>query len=286
MSASFPKFSRELASHQHGYHRPYGRIDRTLALKWFSQRSLVCPESYLDFLCEVGPGKFFSGALTLFAVEPQAELDRWTDQLPAETRADFFAIGYDGTTEGCYCLKSSGNDEALYWHNWETGETALYDPTFLNWIERSPSQLFNETAYSGYKKIKSPEKVHEIIEQRRAFEVSLVAYEKKLVRPPGQEKDFLPRYNRVTCTIRKRSESELKQLTFIVRRTGSAVGADNRQPVTLSLPELGVGEQVTVDVFAFDPFNVRFEDIVLDYTADIDLGSPTRSQYAELRPYL
>jgi hypothetical protein len=286
MGVSFPKFSRELAIHQGGYHRPYGPIDRALALEFFSQRSLVCPDSYLDFVCEIGPGRFFAGSLTLFPIQAQGELDRWTEQLRVEANADFFAIGYDGTTDGCYCLRSLGGDEALYWHGWEAGETALYDSSFANWIEQTPSQLFSEKSYAAYRPIANPEKVQEVIEQRKAFDVSLVNYDKKLVRPPGKEKAFLPRYNRITCAVRKRQESALKQLTFVVRRTGSSVGADNRQHVTITLPEFEVGQQATVEAFVFDPFNVRFEDIVVEYTADIDLASPTRSQYAELKPYL
>jgi hypothetical protein len=71
-----------------------------------------------------------------------------------------------------------------------------------------------------------------------------------------------------------------------VRRKGSSVGADNVEQVTVSLPYFAAGQEVTVDAFAFDPFNVPFEGIVVDYTADIDLSSPMRSRYAELKPYL
>src|SRR5579862_7293292 len=104
MSVSFPKFSHELALHPGGYHHGYGRVDLLLAGKWFQQRSVNCPDSYLNFLCEIGPGRFFSGGLTLFSVEPQGELDQWTGRLPPLIRASLFVIGYDGTTEGCYCL--------------------------------------------------------------------------------------------------------------------------------------------------------------------------------------
>lgn len=283
---SFPNFSRELALHPGGYHHGYGRVDRSLGAKWFLQRSVHCVASYLDFLSEIGPGRFFSGGLTLFSVEPQGDLDQWTGRLPNEIRASLFAIGYDGTTEGCYCLKSSGADDAVYWHNWETGDAQPYAPTFFNWIERSPSELFSRSVYSGYKKIKNIEKVRETIEQRKAFDVRLSSFEKKLVRPPGKEKDFLPRYNRVTCKIRKCSESALEQLTFEIRRTGSSVGADNVQHLTIPLPDFAVGQEVTVDAFAFDPFNVPFKTIVVDYTPEIDLGSPRRSHYAELKQYL
>jgi hypothetical protein len=286
MSYLFPKFSRELLAHPGGYHDSYGRVDRLLATKWFSQRAVHCPDSYLDFLSEIGPGRFFSGGLTLFAAEPFGEIDRWTERLPSGIGVDLIAIGYDGTTEGCYCLKNSGTDDAVYWHNWETGVAQPFGRTFVDWIEESPSELFNSSVYSGYKKIKNLERVLEIIEQRRGFEVRLLFFEKQLVRPPGKEKDFLPRYNRVTCAIRKRVETGLAQLTFEVRRTGSSVGADNVQHVTVSLSEFGVGQEITVDAFAFDPFNVPFERIVVDYTPDIDLGSPKRSRYAELAQYL
>lgn len=284
--STFPKFADELAVHPGGYHHSYGRVDRSLFAEWFSQRSVQCPRPYLDFLSEIGPGRFFSGGLDLLSVEPGGDLDLWTEKLPSKARAHFFAIGYDGTTEGCYCLRRSVTDDAVYWHNWETGETAQCSPKFFDWIEHSPSKLFNDSAYAGYKKIKSLEQVREIIKQRKAFEVRLLSFDKKLVRPPGKENDFLPRYNRVICGICKRNASDLGQLTFEVRRTGSSVGTDNVQQVTISLPAFAVGQEITVEAFAFDPFNVPFGEIILDYTPEVDLGSPKRARYAELKQYL
>jgi len=286
MSTSFPKFADELAVHPGGYHYGYGRTDPSLSTEWFSQRLVQCPGPYLDFLSEIGPGRFFSGALALFSAEPQGDIDSWTERLPRKSPAEFFAIGYDGTTEGCYCLKNSGTDESVYWHSWETGETRPCSPKFINWIEQSPSKLFNHSVYAGYKKIKNLERVRKIIEDRRAFAVRLLSYEKELVRPPGKEQDFLPRYNRVICSVHKHSESSLKQLTFEVRRIGSPVGTDNVQYVTVSLPDFAAGQEISVEAFAFDPFNVPFEEISVDYTPEIDLGSPMRVRYAELRQYL
>jgi hypothetical protein len=77
-------------------------------------------------------------------------VDAVTSELAEEDRSKFFAIGYDGTTEGCYCLNREGVDDRVYWHNWETGTTEAYRANFVQWIEDCPDELFNRTAYAGF----------------------------------------------------------------------------------------------------------------------------------------
>src|SRR6266404_122551 len=106
-SLSFPRFVRELKDHPApGYHTIYGQVDRLTATAWFGQRLVCCPQPYLDFLNDIGSGSFFAGSLVLFSIEsPGSLIDITTNRLPEDERARFVVIGYDGTTEGCYCLR-------------------------------------------------------------------------------------------------------------------------------------------------------------------------------------
>jgi hypothetical protein len=281
----FPNFARELELHPGGYHRTYGRVGLSQAMDWFAKRSINCPQPYLDFLSEIGPGSYFSGGLVLFDVEPGGVLDRATGKLSDAVSADFFACGYDGSTEGCYCLRRNGAD-SVYWFNWQTGHTQLEQESFRAWIEEAPGKLFNKTVYAGYKRIKDIAGIFRVVEERKRYQIRLLQADKTLVRPPGHEKDLLPRYNRLVCGVRKLEESQLRQLTFTVCRIGSPVGNDNVQYVTAVLPEIVPGEEVKVETYAFDPFNVPFEEIVINYSPEIDLGSPMRVRFAEIKDYL
>ena len=285
MSARFPRFVCELKEHPGGYHQTYGRTERSVAAEWFAQRSIPCLPSYLDFLSEVGAGRFFSGQLELFEAEPGGRVDRMTNEM-GDGSHTYFAIGYDGTTAGCYCLKRSGTEETVYWCDYETGAIRSHRSSFVDWIEESPKELFSQVVYAGYKRIKDIDQARRVIEGRKSFEVRLLRYDEQLVRPPKKENDFLPRYHQIVCEVRKNKQSSLTQLTFKVRRTGSSVGADNVEYVTVNLPDFAVGQSVAVEVFAFDPFNCPFKEIVIDYSPEIDLGSPARARFAELKPYL
>jgi hypothetical protein len=287
-STSFPRFLRELEDHQgHGYHTIYGQTDPLTAARWFEQRLVNCPPSYLTFLREVGAGSFFAGRLVVFAaVDSNSRVDIVTGRLPVETRSKFFAIGYDGTTEGCYCLNRMGGDETVYWHNFAIGSTEAYRSNFAQWIEDCPRELFDKALYAGYKKIRDIAGIQRVIRERENFEVRLLDYDKQLVRPPGKEKDLLPRYNRIVCGIRKLGNSWLKQLTLTVRRRGSTVGADNVEYVGLQVPDFAAGVEVKVEAYVFDPFNVPFSELAVEYIPEIDLKSPMRVRFAELKEYL
>ena len=288
IGSKFPEFSRELREHSaSGFHDLFGQVPPSEAVDWFSARGICAPEQYLDFLAEIGPGSFFAGSLVLFEVgSSNGPIDAATKKLPAADRFNLFAIGYDGTTEGCYCLSRSGEDDRVYWHNWATQETTEHHPGFTQWIDQCPVQLFSAKVYAGYKKIKDIAAVREVIRERKSFDVSLVDYDKRLVRPPGRDKDFLPRYNRLALVVRKYREAHLKQLTLRVRRSGSSVGKDNVEYVTIDLPDFPAGEEVRLEVFVFDPFNLPFHDISVEYSPEIELSSPMRVRFAEIKEYL
>jgi len=284
MHTHFPNFAHELGLHGGGYHQTYGRVDLSQAMDWFARRSIKCSQAYLDFLSEIGPGEFFSGGLVVFALEPGDPFDRANEKLPYELRAEFFALGYDGTTEGCYCMSKAGADDAVYWCNWQANQIQVLEERFVTWVEEAPRKLFSKLVYAGYEKIKDIAKVRSVVEDRKRYQVRLLRYDKQLVRQ--HEKDFLPRCNRILCAVRKFEDSSLRQLTFRVRRTGSSVGNHNVEYVTVSLPEIQAGEEVQVEAYVFDPFGVPFQDIVVEYTPYIDLGSPMRVRFAEIRDYL
>lgn len=285
-SSSFPRFVRELKDHPApGYHTIYGQVDRLTATAWFAQRLIRCPQPYLDFLNDIGSGRFFAGSLALFSIDsPRSIVGVATNRLPEDERARFFAIGYDGTTEGCYCLSRAGIDKTVYWHNWDTKSTHAHGADFVQWIENAPDELFSKTVYAGYEKIRDFASVCQVIRERGRFEVRLLHYDQKLVR--REQNDLLPRYNRIVCGVRKLDASRLNELTFKVHRSASSVGADNVQYVTIGLPNFPVGEEITVEALVFDPFNLPFRELVIDYSPEIDLSSPTRVRFAELKEYL
>jgi hypothetical protein len=285
-SLSFPRFVRELKDHPApGYHTIYGQVDQLTATAWFAQRLVRCPQPYLDFLNDIGSGSFFAGSLVLFSIEsPGSLVDIATNRLPENERARFFAIGYDGTTEGCYCLSRAGIDKAVYWHNWGAKSTHAHGADFVQWIENCPEELFSKTVYAGYKKIRDFASVCGVVRERGHFGVRLLHYDQQLVR--REQKDLLPRYNRIVCGVRKHQTSRLNKLTFKAVRSGSSVGLDNVEYVTIDLPDFPVGEEITVESWVCDPFNVPFRELVIDYSPEIDLSSPMRVRFAELKEYL
>jgi len=288
LNSRFPRFTRELSQHSAlGYHALFGPVDRIADTAWFGQQLICCPVPYVDFLNEIGPGRFFAGDLVLFPTAgAEASVQQVTKKLPETVRSRFFAIGYDGTTEGCYCLIRTGDDNCVYWHNWGMQTTALHHPDFIEWIENSPNELFNKAVYAGYKTIKDISGALGIVKERCKFEVRLLEYDKQLVRPPGKEKDFLPRYNRIVSGVRKYAASPLEQLTLKVRRLGTTVGEDNIQYVTLDVSGVPVDMETRLEAYVFDPFNLPFESINIDYSPEIDLSSPMRARYAEIKVYL
>ncbi len=283
---SFPSWQAELKAHPAtGYH-DYSRVDAGVAADWFAQRDIRPPVAYLDFVSQIGVGSFFAGSLVLFEIRSGGNLESQTIRLPESVRRELFAIGYDGTTEGCYCLKRGGEDPAVYWHSWESMEASVLEESCLDWIERLPAELFNNKVYAGYKSIKDMANIAKVIAERAAFEVRIIEFGIDLVRPSGKERDLLARYSRVLLGVRKLRASDLKRLTVILHRTGSRVGSDNKEYVTVDVAEIPAGSEAILETFAFDPFNVPFENIIAQFTPSIDLGSTSRVRFAEIKDYL
>jgi hypothetical protein len=285
---AFPDFYRELQQHSApGYHVSSGAIDTVFAAHWSTTRSIRLPSPYLEFLGVFGPGRYFAGSLILFPLEEQpGKIDRITARLPEADRAKFFAVGYDGTTEGCYCLDRTGVSSAVFWHSFETSETASIHPDFHQWIEHCPTQLYSDDIYKGYRDVRDVMGVRNVIKERSGFEVRLVKAEPIKVRPPGHEEDFLPRYHRLVVGITKHEESQLRKLTFAVLRSGSAIGLRNIEYVTIDLPEVAKGTEVTCDAYVFDPFNLPFVHFEIIYDPEIDLSSNMRVRYEEIKDLL
>lgn len=287
-SDPFPQFSNELRQHTApGYHAVGGPIDVAVAMDWFATHAIRCPKSFLEFLTVFGAGRFFGGDLIIFPPSHGKEtIEEATAQLPEADREKYFVIGYDGTTEGCYCLDRSGENCSVFWHNFEADETVLLHPDFVEWIEECPGQLFNEQAYAGYRKVRDMAAVRQVIRERAAFEVRMLSAGQSKVRPPGHEKDFLPRYHHLVLGIRKLQESRLPKLTVSVARTGSSIGPDNVAYVTIDLRDFPVGTEITQDVFVFDPFNLPFQRIEVIHVPEIDLSTPTRTMFKEIKDFL
>jgi hypothetical protein len=281
----FPKFLGELRQHAApGYHVAGGLLDIAFATDWFADHSIHCPPSFLEFLRVVGVGRFFGGALIIFPLEDGSNtVEGTTSQLPDVDRAKYFAIGYDGTTEGCYCLDRSGEETAVFWHNFEAAQTAALHPDFVEWIEECPARLFDEQLYAGYGNVRDIAGVRRIIRERAAFEVRVLSAGTTKVRPPDHEKDFLPRYHHLVLGIRKLRDSCLPKLTVPVLRTGSSIGPKNVEYATIDLPDFPVGTEIARNVYVFDPFNLPFKKIEVLHVPEIDLSSQMRVKFEEIK---
>jgi hypothetical protein len=288
VATAFPKFAKELLAHAApGYHRRDGVIGQADAVRWFETRGIHPPNAYLEFLATIGPGRYFAGSLELFAPAPAgSRIDTWTGELPSDVRERLFIFGYGGTTEGDFCLSRTGADDAVYWHSCETGEVEREHDDFVRWIESQPRKLFRESSYAAYRPVRDPAGIAAVVRERSLFRVRLVEFDRKLARPPGHEKDLLSRYHRLRVAVRKAEASALERLTMRVRRLGSRVGADNVTHVALDVAAVPVGVETVVTAWAFDPFNVAFESLEIEFEPEIDLRSPSRTCFVEIRDYV
>ena len=204
----------------------------------------------------------------------------------AEYNENLVAIGYDGTTEGFYCLSTNSKDEAVYWFNRPGKSVTLEHTNFYHWIESCPSRLFDAKVYAGYKSIKDMASVMTVIEERRKFMVELLGYRHELVKPPFRPGDGLPRFNLLKLRITKLKESDLGTLTIKFRRVGSKIGDSNIEYVTVDVPDMPVDGTCEVGAYLFDPFNLPFEAIVSCYGPTINLNTNMRVKYKEIVNFL
>jgi hypothetical protein len=285
----FAAFKKELSVHRDGgYHHYGGPLQRSDVDLWFLEHALKAPIAYVDFLCAVGPGIFFGGALTIYPLSS----DRWRSveselsRLRKVSADTIFPFGYDGTTESCYCLEGSSGKDDVYWFSWEEKIKRSFSVHIQDWIEAKPSELFKEQIYAGYKNLTNMDELVSVMDERAAFRVRLVSFDKQLQRPPDKPSDMLPRYNRLTLEVTKNRSVTIQVLTVVVARLGSKLDAANVEYVTFPVHDIPVNVPTIRECYVFDPFNVPFSDIDVKFNPVIDLGSKMRVRFKELSKLL
>lgn len=260
--------------------------------KYHIRQQMECPtsflklsKSYTDFIYLVGWGRFFGGALVLFK---PIDSDNGFHKLQYKPKEDivnkYTIIGYDGTTSGFYCLRNDQSD-CVYWYDSETEEIMLISNHFFTWINEQFNKLYDEKIFAGYKKIKNIDSILKIINEREKVEIRLLEFENELVRPPGKENDFLPRYNKIKIKIFLKEKISINYYTLIIFRTGSKIGADNKVYHTVEVPVID-NAWITLDCYVFDAFNLPFNSITLISAPEINLNSSVRARYKEIMEYL
>lgn len=284
MSSEFGLFLQELEVHNaFGYHLRSTPIDLDMLNSLYPQLNA----EYVSFITSIGPGRYFSSALVLFSLDiSDTSIVGWTKRLDACGVHGYVAIGYDGTTEGCFAIPADGRDLAVYWVNWGAASVVLIAENFSDWVNASTDKYFSSKVYAAYGKISNPTSIDKVISERRLVSVSLRSFDKGLCKAPGKEMDILPRYNRLVFSVKKFRNIGLTQYTVRCMRLGSSVKSDNVEYVSIPISGVGVGEEQLIDCYLFDPFNLPFDSITVDVSPEIDLGSVMRVKYTEIKDYL
>jgi hypothetical protein len=273
------KFQKELQVHNaKGYHHVKGTID----INSIKNYGLNLPIEYIDFLSQVGFGDFFSGNLCLYDISEEsikAGKDFW--RAVDKDCSDFFIIGNNGTTEGFYCIDASGK---IYWVFCHDGEAKQLAKSFSEWINKRCDELFSKKKYSSYDTIKKKnmEEITNVLEERKRVKLTLLRYDKQLVKEPWNEGVLLPRYNKLVFRIEGSKGTKLEYYTVKCFRKGSKYGDDNVAYISIPIS----GEDGEITVYLFDPFNVGFDEILVDCSYNIDLSSKMKSQYKEIKQYI
>ncbi len=197
-----------------------------------------------------------------------------------------FPFGYDGTTESCYCLESQSGRDTVYWFSWEEIVKRSLGTSFREWIDAKPAELFKDLIYAGYKKLTNMSELIAVMEERSAFRIRLKDFDKRLQRPPDKPKDMFPRYNRLVVEVTKTRPVTIPVLTVIVERLGSKVGDTNLEYASVPVQDIPVNTPTIRECYVFDPFNVPFSEITVQFNPVIDLGSPMRTKFKELSSLL
>jgi len=281
----FDKFERELIAHgEGGYHYRYGPVRPSEVHEWLQRHSLFSPPDYLNFLCRVGPGRFFDGSLTIYPLSSRFSRSVESEllRLGETTTEPLLPFGYDGTTESCYCVEARSGRDTVYWFSWEEKIKRSFGMNFREWIDAKPAELFNEQIYCGYKELTNVGALIGVMEERSAFRVRLVGFDKELKRPPDKPNDLLPRYNEVALEVTKTRPVTIPVLTVIVERLGSQVGKANLEYATFPVQDIPVNKPTIRECFVFDPFNLPFSGIVVKFNPAIDLRSKMRVRFKEI----
>ena len=287
MTHEFPLFAKELEAHSAaGYHVRSGTLSAADAERQFARLGVSPAAPYRRFLEQFGPGEYFGGSLVFFSLLGSARsVESWSPRITDNVRTELFAIAYDGTTAGCFCLDRRGNDPRVFWHRWGSDGVAVDGGSFVEWIETMPAQLFNPKIYRGYGPVRQPERIARVVADRAQIAVRLIEFDKILVVAPGKN-HAIPRYHRIVVGVTKRRPVEIDKITLDVLREGSEYGDDNREYLTLDISAVPVDIETPITGYAFDAFNVAFETGRIRFEPAIDLASRMRTRFAEIVDYL
>jgi hypothetical protein len=108
----------------------------------------------------------------------------------------------------------------------------------------------------------------EIEDYNGKLEISLISFDRELKKLEAS--DFLPRYNRLTLTIKNGSPEIIDDLLLTVTRTGSKIGADNFDTVPMKTYDLKPGQTGRYELMVFDPFNEKFDGIEIRLSTEDD----------------
>ena len=282
----FTRFAEELRVHTHnGYHVSLGGVARDTARSWFAARAITPHESYLEFLERFGPGRYFAGALQIFALDDtQLGVAGNFDVLEPKAAAKLFLFGYGGVSSDAYALSRSGADASVRLVVEGAAGRKLH-ADFATWIDAQPRRLFKADSYKCYGPVTRPDEIARIVQERAVFRVRCVAFDRELVGDPAQPR-FGTRCNRVRVGVTKLRESPLETLTVRFWRAGSQYGEQNVVYERLAVAGAPVGVETLHEVYSFDCYGRTFERIEVLHEPEIDLSNNQRSQFHEIRDYL
>lgn len=276
-SLVFREFENELMKHSaNGYHLIVAVGDEIIE---------GCDNiEYLRFLKSIGSGAFYGGALQIFSPNDD-KFRQFNEELEEPLAEQFLVIGYNGTTEGSFAVKRKGGDSSIYYMNREQpSDITMLSNSFYQWIENSQNEFYDSKLYKAFSNIKEIEKIREVIAERRAIKLDLKYFNENLEAKPNAEKQYLKRYNRLIFEIELTRPVLLQKVTVKMLRTGSSIGDDNIEYVTLSI-DRDKNKQI-VEAYLFDPFNLPFDKIVSLYNPEINLNSRMRTKYKEILEFL
>ena len=150
---------------------------------------------------------------------------------------------------------------------------------FEPWIEMQPACYSGGHYQAAYRLPADLSRIEAVMRDRKAFRLRLLSFDRESQSPPSKPDDPLPRYHRLLLEVTRTSPAAIPHLTFSVIRLGSKYGAANRWHERLPVEDIPLGRPVTRECWAFDAYNVPFQEIAID-TA-FDLYSPARTAFTE-----
>ncbi|MCB1044466.1 MAG: hypothetical protein KDC35_16100 [Acidobacteria bacterium] len=273
---AFTVFLRELASHGEGrYHVQFGRFSRPHVISYFKTFQAKPTESYLQFMDQIGPGKFFGGKLTIF--QPGRGIFGSRDLVPFVElwHTGLMPVGKLGLGTVCVCLPRDGSDRAMLLDMSNGATSELGD--FESWIENCVARLFEPVHYE----LTRP-RMHDHLKaaeyERSKFVVKLESFDIRACREQA-----MSRFHKAVFRVQKLMPSFMEQLTVKVVRVGSVLGADNANFVTLDVANLTEKQWSAIECYVFDPFHLPFDSLISAFTPRIE--SEFVGLYPEIRAF-